>query len=716
LRKTPEKPKSFFNLQISWTPPLLWTCFFLLLAGHLLLSFADLSPANSIWTGIFLIGFPFFSLLKAALEDTREESLPLYRQEVFQAPGWLAWFSLALIAVAARLYRLTSLSAWPSVDEGVHAFIALDLCRHWNWRILSYCSQLPPFYFWLEGVLFKMRGPSLSSLWLLPSVLSLLPFLFAYRESKRYFSKSFSFLLAFAAGLGFWPLLAGRYSHPAVLVFPWACLTLAGLGRFVRAERDKEKLYALLLGLLAGTGFYTYLSWAPVALWTALVVLWKSRGLRAPFWIFTAALLASLLPLAGAMVQNGYGNYLAANWALSNPGGILLLLLSPFRYLRALFWGDPHYYFYSSTWGGLLNPLAASFFSIGLAGLFRPGSRKMGFWFLAALALFLLPGILTSSINGLRVIQALPVVLFCSAVGFQTLAAALPPLPRGKVVLAVLLASASMDVYHLGGPYHRLWTSHQESWPINSKSVEYPRAYPLLEEQNRREGPGLIFTAFQPNWTDQSLTVATYGFNAALNPALDPSTARWAAWVCNIHYLPFLEARFPEGRAVWLSEGVPGDEGGWMLEIVPVSGQSPETWARWTAANNALLDGVSVLMNRKEGGSYAETRQALLKAQPLAQGDPFLECCLWEQVFNSYNSDAAYGDRHQFKDFQGALAALDQGLILGYPNAYFYNERGSMEVLVGQRKEAMEDFKRAVRCSLDKTSAADNLKALEGQN
>jgi hypothetical protein len=36
--------------------------------------------------------------------------------------------------------------------------------------------------------------------------------------------------------------------------------------------------------------------------------------------------------------------------------------------------------------------------------------------------------------------------------------------------------------------------------------------------------------------------------------------------------------------------------------------------------------------------------------------------------------------------------------------------------LAGNRKKAMEDFEKAVGCPLNKTSAAENLKALEGKN
>ncbi len=714
MRKGSEDRKTAAS-PIGWDARLLVPCFILLLTGHLLLSFAGLSTRASIWVGLFLVALPFLFMIGAAFEERPGKTDLLYRLEAFKSPGWILWILLVGLALGLRLAFLTSLSVWPGVDEGVHAFIALELSRHWHWNILSYCSQMPPFFFWLEVALFKLMGPSLRSLWLLPALLSFLPFTLAYRECRRYFSKSFSFLLAFGLGFGFWPLLAGRYSHPAVLVFPWTCLALAAAGRFLAAERGREILPAFFLGLIAGGGFYTYLSWPPVALFAAAVVLWKTRGFRRPFGAFMAALLVSLAPLVGVMIQNGYGSYLSANSVFSQPDAGLILLLSPIRYLRVLLWGDPHYYFYSSTWGGLLDPLAASFFWIGWAALFRPESRKIGVGVTLAMVLFLMPGLLAFSVNALRVIQCLPLALFCSAMGLQALAGVLPPLARGKVVLLALLTCAALDAYHLLGPYHHLWTTHQEAWPPIGKSVEYARAYPLLEEQSRKAGPGLVFTAFQDNLTDQSLTVASYPFNAALRPELDPANAQWAAWVCNINYQPFLQKRFPEGRWVWLAEGCSYEYGGLMLEIVPVTKENRDTLARWTAANQALLGVVDVLMRRKERQSYDQVRQALWAAEPWVQGDPFLESCLWDQVFNTYNSDVAYGERHPFKDFQGALAALDKALALGYPTAYFYNERGGMEAVVGAKDRAREDFERAIRCSLDKTSAADNLKALAGK-
>jgi hypothetical protein len=716
LEKKREGTKSPLKIEPRWNPAVLWVCFIFLLAGHLFLSYFSISLTARLYISLFLVALPAFFLLMAALGDVEKKQVPLYRLETFSFSAPILLVLTGLAAAAFHLYHLTTLNVWPNVDEGVHAFFSLQLFEHWQWRMFSYSSQMPSLYFWIEAFFFKLWGPSLFSLWLVPAFLSLVPFAFTYTEAKRYFSKSTAFVMAFLTGLGFWGLFLGRFSHPAVLVFPWACLALAGLGRVLSPANPKGISAALALGFITGSGFYTYFSWPPVALFVGLVMVWKARRameFRRPFWFFVLANLVCLVPLIWAMAGQGYGSYLEGHLPFSKPGGLGILLLAPFRYLRAVLYGDPDNCFYTSNWGGLLNPLWGALFWVGLAGLWRGRNRELAAFTSIGLVLLSLPGTLTWSVNSLRVTQCLPIMVFCSATGFQALAETLPLSPRKMIIALVLLGSVGLDGYHLFVPFHNTWSSPQGPWAIDVKSIEYSRVFPLLDDRRRREGPGFIYTCFQPNWTDQSLSVAVYPFNAAAHPGLPDSVVRWAAFVCNVHYQPFLKKRFPDGQWTWLSSDRNEVDGGLMLGVVPVTPDNRETWRKWNAAHAAFVAVVSELLQRVEGKSYARVRERLLESEPLMEGDPFLESCLWEQIFNSYNSDAAYGDHRVKEDFQGAKTSLEQALIRGYPAAHFYNELGSMEALEGNKREARKDFEKAVQSPFNATAAAENLKAVE---
>src|SRR6185369_1280242 len=175
----------------------------------------------------------------------------------------------------------------------------------------------------------------------------------------------------------------------------------------------------------------------------------------------------------------------------------------------------------------------------------------------------LLPGVLTGNVEMHRVTAVLPLVLLLCALGIQKLSAETPQRVRFWGLGFLLAFSLALDFHHFTGPYQD-WKSLPEDkrgW----RSVERLRAYQILEETSRLEGPLLVLEGFSPSYGDQTLKSAVYSFDASQNPDLDPKSVRWTALLANSNYEPFLKTRFPEGRWTWLTPDLPTRNGGMML-------------------------------------------------------------------------------------------------------------------------------------------------------
>src|SRR6185295_2678488 len=171
--------------------------------------------------------------------------------------------------------------------------------------------QFPPFFIWGLAAFFKVLGTSLFALRLFPALLSLGALVAGYRAARLFFPPRLAFLAAAFLAVGFWPILAGRFSHPGVLAFFWEMLALWALGSFLKRPSLRG---AFLLGLATGLGFYTFTSWPVAALVVGAAFFFQVRPLRTA----KALGLAFAVPLCLALAlwgwrawQEGYGGYLA---------------------------------------------------------------------------------------------------------------------------------------------------------------------------------------------------------------------------------------------------------------------------------------------------------------------------------------------------------------------------------------------------------------------
>lgn len=685
--------------------------FALFLASHTLLAFGPLSLSGKLWT--FLAGILIPLLLAVLLLKGRASTAPPAFLAV-PAPRKLLWPMTGLFtaAVLLRFHQLTTLSLWPLTDESMNAFFALEAAEKGKLQLVYDFSQLPPLFNWGLGAVFKAVGVSLFSLWVFPALLSSLAVGMAYLAARRFFPRGFSLLFAGLAAVSFWPLYAGRFAVAGNSLLLWEYFTFFVLADSLKRIQEGKWTFsaAAWLGACVGLGFYTFTSWSSVAAAVTLIVLFAV--LRAPrprpavFVLYFLPLILFFAPLVYLAVQSGYGGYFKEAWIFRPGAPFLPQIKASLTDVLTVFWGSPlppNLFAFRPFFGGLLNPILGALFFCGALEMWRTRHSRLVQAGALALFLLLLPGALSGGMEMFRIVQTMPFFLLGAAFGGAVLWRATPGKGRWWLAGSLFLASAGLDAYHLFSVYHGIWTHPRDNW-FASKSVERLRAYDLLQELQKKAGPGYVLSELVPDIYDQSLPQATYAFNTARNPVLPSSGARWAAILINLHYQPYLAGKFPEGRWFYLAGGVERSDGGLMLGIVPFPSSNPGYLNRLIAVDRAMHSLVGLVFDHRDWKSREPVLRRLSGLHPLFQGDPFLEACFWEKT-----AENEYGDRH----FEAQVSALTQAVQKGYPAAHLYNGLGALSLRRGQLKEARKAFRQALEQRPSHTSAAAGLALLD---
>lgn len=696
------------NPSLSFDP---WTTFFIFLVSNILLSYFSFS--GPVRWGIAFLGL--VCPLGLALKNYRPafpSGPPLHAREFLPRLSWVLLAAVLALAVAARFYRLTTLSAWPHYDEGADNFIAFKLAQHWDWSLFVGYDQSTPVFFWMMGMVYEFFRPSLAVLWAVPALISLLTVPVGYLAARQFFSRSFSLVLTSLLALSFWPLFTGRFSFIVPLVLWMECLLFYLWGRWEKSAdaRDRGKRL-VLFGIGLGAFFYVCVPHALVFCsligWTLLDRFRRSGpGRFKSFWKFLLPFFLLALPLAAAALRQGYGHYLGDLWSSPSDHSIGRQTAIAFSYLHSLFWGripGATFNAYQSVWGGFLNPILGSLFLLGAVEVARNLAVPLYRWLALAFFYFFLPGALSQTFEPFRLLSILSVLLVVAALGFARLSLR-PPAPRmTRGALLLLAAAFALDLYQLAVPYPRVWND-PENWKINLKSIERYRAYVELKKIAAKEGPGLVLSDFVPGNGDQSLSLADDPFNASQNPRLPFESARWAGLLTNVHYQPFLKKRFPDGKAYYLSRGLSPVNGGWMLWVIPsLEGRERQAaLRRWNKACRSQQASIENYLAYVHGKPSFPIRVSLERTYPLFQGDPFLESCYGEKLADHFLKFGA-GNHGE------AIAALKTSLKKGYPAAHLYHLLGTLYWIDRDQVQARRAFQQAVEAPLDFTNSRQYL-------
>jgi len=572
------------------------------------------------------------------------------------------------------------------MDESWIGGLALHRSEHWDGGLWISRYQLPPAHFWAQALLFRFMGVSLESLWLLPAILSVAGLALGYWAARKNFPAPFAGICLLASVADYWLLWGGRLSvGTADGVFPWECLVLGTLGLTLgKWKKGKSGIWPLLLGAATGLGPYVAIVCAFLALVVGATVLragWGEGKNRWKLWGPFAVGLLTLAPLLYAGFRQGWGNYPSSLWFAHGSPLYANHWEAPLSHLTALFWGAKDWTF----WGGLLNPVASSLCFLGVLVAWKGRRSGLPQWFLWALAVFGLPGLLTNNFEPFREVLLLPLLIVLQVLGLSWLLSEVPQ-TRVRLAGATLLLSvgALLNLYHLWGPYREAWGV---PGPLSSrfKPVESWRAYHLLRDMAEREGRGFIFTDFSLE-PDPALRIACQPLNAIDTPPVLSHPVRWCALLANAPWVPGLIPMLPESQWYWLSENLRTEQGGLELGFVKLDGERPRFLAGWIKAQDDLREAGWILLEAKRTDPAGEAVSYLERHSPDFQGDPFLESVYWNKVQDL---------RAKRGDLPGALEALRRGIQEGFPNAFSYQKMGAILEWEGKTAEAQEAFRKA---------------------
>jgi hypothetical protein len=657
----------------------LLACFFLAGSALTFIRFDD-----SWRTCVFLAGIVLPFLLWMRRNGGRSSVGEFWGREFLPSIHWGPWVVLFLCAFAVRFWRIEDLFAWPIGDEGLCGWAGIELGQRWSWRYFYTAGQDPPTIFWACGLFYKFSSDPFFNLWGPPAVLSLLSVGMGYLAARQFFSSSFSFLCTALLAFSYWSLYLGRFAFPASFLPLWWLFTLYCLGKYLKVLGPSKGKWAWVLGVVNGLNTFTFTSWPFFAFVTGVTVLWewwdrKHRAFR-DLALFGSGCLLGLLPFLAAVLQEGYGHHVVNVGVWNHPEGWSHLFRQAVSYLMVLSCGTYEGDNYCAPLrGGFLNPILALFFYLGLASVLRERVSRLARWLVLAGSFFLLPGIFSLNMDGNRVLQVLPILVVVTAVGFRDFLEGIPPGKRWVRIGVVLLASLALDLFRLWGPYLDI-EGNPRRFVETGRSLARYRAYQVLQETARKEGPGIVLGEWDI-LADRTMQMATFPFNAAKNPGLDPAKANWLAILVDIHYRPFLEERFAKGS--WrVLDGDFNGAGTLILGVIPMDPASLGALSRWALADKAFAEVNWAVDHLHQKDCLERMERGIRENYPMIQGDRFLEACYWEKVGKFYYY---YGD-HFPEHLRAAQLAVERGV----PASHLYFELAGLWKLAGETAKVQE--------------------------
>ncbi len=614
--------------------------FLVFFMANTLLAYGPLGPMGKVWTCLMFILLPFgLALMNGPGLVPKDHT---YKKDL-QVPLW-GWFLVLSLGVVLRIQGLISLPVWPMWDDADSAYDSIHLAEHWTWSPVSGQIRLPSMYFWFEAILFKVLTPSLFTLWLLPAFFSLGGLGIGVWTVRRWSNGLWGFLASAFLALGFWPVYMGRFAIPASLSFFWMMGACAAVTHFWKSRGTKFATRAsVLLGLWCGLGLYINSKSYPPILVLSLLFLWDRWRIRPrrpqellPF--FLPLLLVGLpeIPVLIFDVSKGHAHdfmifFGPVDW--SEQWSVSL------SYLTVFLWGvlRSTYFHFGPIWGGFFNPILGSFMLLGAIEAVRRTHRGVLAAWAAVVFLFLVPGVFSRTLEMFRVLPLLPLGLGLAAWGAYHFLMALKPGMRGGVLALTLVLSTGTDLYHSWGPFHTWSIPGPQS--LDSKAPERYRAFQVLDQVQKKEGPGIILTEFIPNTFDQSLLVACYPFNAARNPSLDPAKAKWLGMLIESSLRPYFFHHFPKAQFYELFPGLPAEEGLLDLVLLPLDGSSLADASRWRTAHQSIQDLFGTMPYHLSHPSFGTGVQMLLTHAELFRDDPFLRACYFEKLYYLWAGD-----------------------------------------------------------------------------
>lgn len=678
----------------------LWFFWFLLLGSAL-----TWIPLNGfVQVGLVLggLGVPLYYAWRKPLNSA---PLPWKDEILSPLPSW-CWIAFIALALALRLFAIQTLPAWPNSDEGGIGTIGLQISQNLTSRFFYSFAQTPPLAFWLNALAVKCGLNPFLCLWLPPALFSVLTLGLGYFSVRKLTNPSFAFVFSLLLAFTFWPLYMGRHAHEGSYLPLFEFLVVLGLAWFISIGGKESSLRAFFLGLTAGLGFWTFTSWASVALlmfFFGVWSFWKNADSRKHHLWFFPGLLLGCFPFLWAVWKEGYGQHLSSLTPWSGWFPWAHQVGVDWHYLTVLFWGAfDKESAYTPVEGGFLNPLLGAFFFLGLIQIIQRRKESWAGWTLISFPILLLPGLLSMNVEAFRIVQILLPLLFITTLGITEILGTLSLSRRWLYLGFLILVTASFDLYRMMDPWLNA-ESRPGDFDRPVKSVEKYRAYSILEQTWKDRGPGFILADFDPEaQNDATLSLLTRLFSNEWGTIKSLRNYKWASLFINVHYQPYLEKSLPGTDWFFLEKGVQKPDGGMVLAIIPLDRVNPDFLDPWIRLNDLMRE-VDADRLYQPHENWDVLLSGLSQGEALIKGNPFLASVYWDKV-----AAFEYGK----VDYAAHLAALQHAVKEGYPTAALCFELGNLYLTKGFRAEAIQAYEKAIQAPLDLTPSRLILKQL----
>ena len=629
MRRAGQPPKASKSKPLSRN---ILAYFFLFTVLNAVLAYAPLPG----WPKI-LLGLAGFAALGGFYLKTLRPGLPgetpLYQREFFTPSAWLVG-AVLILALAARLYKLTSYLSYPTSEEFMFAYNAIHLNDQWTWNPFFFVNGSPPLYFWILSLFLRVFGVTFRNIWLLPAVFSFLTVVFYFLAARRFFSRSFSFSCLLLLSFSFWPVFAGRFSINASWMVFWQAVTFWVLAETVRAaSAGNPRGWSAGLGLCAGIGLYVYFPWVLVALFLALTVgMGSFRGGRrsgAGFYWFAGGFLLAALPLLAAALKTGFGSYCSILPALDgNEEASPWPLAKHFLTFTDLLWeGWSPTFEYLSHGGGFLNPLLGGLFFLGAFELWRFRRGPFPLWMASAFAVMFLPNLLLNTDHGYRLAPLLPIFLTAVALGFWVVYSSL----RGRVLRAVFIPGLFFLSLFLDAANMAKTMAMQQSETDKGFGTILNNCG-FIRNLSQKYAPGRVYCDFLTDyWNSCYLTVATFPYNALRNPSVPPERAAWAALVTDEWSFPILTKSFTGVQFIRTSPDRPKAPYD-TLAVIPMNPANRKALEGWKEADAVFRESDFRFFNHPYQKPYGDLIGYLRDHARVSGSSPFLGVYYWMKL------------------------------------------------------------------------------------
>jgi hypothetical protein len=674
-----------------------WIYFFLFLGVDSYLSYVPSNDSEKYLVFLFGILAPALMVLFSK-SHTHQSTENIFKKEQFYKSAAGIWVFLGLLFMGLRFWKLTTLFQWPTGDEASIGMLAIGLIRQWNWHFFHGFAQIPFSFHWACYFSYKIFHSSKLALWFLPAVISALLIPLTYLGARHFCGSSFSIVLAGLMAVSFWPMYLGRIGFPIFLLL-WELTALYFLLLFLEClDKNSDVGAAAGLGFITGLGPWTATSWMVIAVFiisTATLTAFIRKKFL-PLFVFLFLMMITLSLFFVAAWREGYGQHLQSVGFWNGNFDWKDQINRFFEYWMILWGAVDQEVAYATPGGGVLNPILAALFFLGLIEIFIRFSKFYLFLFLLVLTFFLSPGFLSWSLGTYRILAAYPLLLLAAALGLKGLLNFIPPNKAVLIAGLILISSFTLDFYRLTMPYSNP-DDRPELFETTGRSYEKYCAGRILENYHKLYGPGLIYTDFVPSATDESLAFTTYPYNCAWNPDAAQEIPRWAALFTDSHYQPFLAKHFSLAKWIVIPTADHTNDDHCVLGIIPITPQTLPIFRSWQTTYLYFMNINLRFLDKPDGKSGEDILEDMIRFYSQIPADPFLQSVYLEKFMDAYERQRIlYKGKTEF-NYYSYRNILDSSLKKGYPDALVFFYAGRLLIQEGQLVNARSVLKKAVQ-------------------